>query len=126
MAHELWGHSLRQYVCVGSSRAMREMGERLRHGNGVGGGGQWGQGGGGGVGWGSDAWEAGGGNKGPSVFRGAMEVNGRGRGLTLTPPTVGGVESGPAHFGPVFARPSLPAEHKVPHGSPHCPPMAPY
>lgn len=56
VAHELWGHSLRQYVCVGSSRAMREMGERLRH---------------------------------------------------------GGVESGPAHFGPVFARPSLPAEHKA-------------
>uniref|UniRef100_A0A8C3KYT5 METTL17 n=1 Tax=Chrysolophus pictus TaxID=9089 RepID=A0A8C3KYT5_CHRPC len=37
-AHELWGHSLRQYLCVGSSRAMREMGEQLRHGNGVGGG----------------------------------------------------------------------------------------
>uniref|UniRef100_A0A8C9EYB8 Methyltransferase like 17 n=1 Tax=Pavo cristatus TaxID=9049 RepID=A0A8C9EYB8_PAVCR len=34
VAHELWGHSLRQYLCVGSSRAMREMGERLRHGDG--------------------------------------------------------------------------------------------
>ena len=85
-------------------------------------GGQWGA-----TGGGEGARRGGGGWWGEErVGGGAMEVGGRGRGLTLTPPTVGGVESGPAHFGPVFARPSLPAEHKVPHGSPHCPPMAPY
>ncbi|XP_021239086.1 methyltransferase-like protein 17, mitochondrial [Numida meleagris] len=55
-AHELWGRSLRQFLCVGTATAMRELGERLRH---------------------------------------------------------GGAATGPAHFGPVLARPSLPAEHKV-------------